>query len=331
MKMKAITLTEYGGPEVLHLTEVPKPTPKADEILIKVKATPIGVGDLWVRDFKSITPREFSMPAPFWLISRFVFGLRKPRINILGAQLSGEVVDVGSSVTRFKVGDAVMAYLGQSFGANAEYVSLKETKAVVHKPETLSFVEAALVPYGAMTAISLLDRVDIQSGDKVLINGASGGIGSFAMQLAKHYGAEVTGVCGTRRIDMVKALGADHIIDYSAVDFTNNGKQYDLILDVLGKSSFERCEQSLTDTGTYFAVSFKGKQLWQMLTTRGKSKRVICALSSETLQTLERAQALVEQDVFKVVVDKTFPLAQTADAHRYLESGQYTANIAITV
>ncbi len=331
MKMNAVTLTEYGGPEVLQLTQVAKPAPKDNEILIAVRAVPLGVGDLWVRDFKSIRPSAFSMPAPLWLISRFVFGLRKPRINILGAALSGTVASIGKDVTRFKVGDDVMAYLGQSFGANAEFVCMKESKAVVHKPENLTFAEACLIPYGGMTAITLLDRADIQPGQKVLINGASGGIGSFALQLAKHYGAEVTGVCGTRRVEMVKALGADHVLDYTQTDFTKNGQQYDLIFDVLRKTPFEHCEQSLTANGIYFPVSFKGRQLWQMLTTRGKSKRVICALSAEDKQTLLRVQDLAASGVLNAVIDKTFPLEQTMEAHRYIESGHRTGDVVITV
>ena len=210
------------------------------------------------------------------------FGFSKPKVNILGSEFAGEVEAAGSSVTRFKPGDQVMGYLGQRMGAYAEYVCMPESGSLALKPANMSYAEAAAVPYGAIMATSLLRRANVQPGHKVLINGASGGIGSAAVQLAKHYGAEVTGVCGTPRLDYVKALGADHVIDYTREDFTQNGETYDLIFDVLGKSSFARCKNSLKPNGIYLLASFKTKALLQMLWTKmAGSKKVICAMASE--------------------------------------------------
>jgi len=329
--MKAIVYTEYGPPEVLHLTEVEKPTPKDNEILIKVYARAVGYGDLAARDFRSITPREFNMPSLLWVPTKLVFGLRKPRIRILGAELAGEVEAVGKDVTRFKVGDQVYGYPGQNFGANAEYICMRETGSVAHKPTNMSYEEAATVPYGAMMALNLLKKAHIRPGQKVLINGASGSIGSYALQLARHDGAEVTGVCGTARVDMVKALGADHVIDYTREDFTQNGQQYDVIFDVLGKTRFPRAKKSLTPNGLILYASFKLPHLLHMLrTARSGGQKVVCAFSGEGYAYLDTIRELVEAGAITTVVDRTFPLDQAAEAHRYAESGQRTGHVVIT-
>ena len=195
--MRAIVYTEFGGPNVLRVKHMKKPAPKDNEILIRIQAVSVNIGDLWARNFKAIGPSKFSMPAPLWLPARAYFGFTKPRVNILGSEFAGKVEAVGSGVTKFKQGDDVFGYRGQSMGANAEYLCMPETGLVEIKPANLSYAEAATIPYGALTALSLLRTVNIQPGQKVLINGASGGIGSAAIQLAKYYGAEVTGVCGT--------------------------------------------------------------------------------------------------------------------------------------
>ncbi len=330
--MKAIVYTQYGSPDVLQLQEVTRPAPKADELLIRISATSVCFGDVLARKFNTTTPRTFSMPALFWLLSRLEFGWRKPRKPILGSAFAGEVAAVGGAVTRFKPGDAVFGYRGPSFGAYAEYLCMPETGMVALQPSNLSAEEAASVPYGALTALSLLKKADIQPGQKVLINGASGAIGSAALQLAKYYGAHVTGVCGTARLAMVKALGADAVIDYTQEDFTRNGQTYDLIFDVLGKTSFSRCKNSLTPNGRYLLASFKMKQLFQMLwTSRVGGKKVICALSSETQADLEQIRDLVEAGVISTVVDRAYPLAQAAEAHRYVEAGQRTGHVVLTV
>lgn len=334
--MKAIVYTEYGPPDVLRLQEVGKPAPKDDEILIKNYATTVNVGDLWARNFAAITPRKFSMPGPLWLPARLDFGLRRPRKSILGNQFAGEIETVGKDVTRFKPGDQVFGYRGQEMGCYAEYLCMPEGGLVAVKPANMSYEEAATVPYGALTALSHLRTVEIQGGDHVLINGASGGIGTGAVQLAKHYGAEVTGVCGTPRREYVTALGADHVIDYTQEDFTTNDERYDLIYDILGKSSWSRCKGSLKPNGRYLLASFKMKQLGQMLWTsvfsaQSDGKKVICTLSQEKQEDLVTIVELVEAGEITAIVDRIFALEQTAEAHRYAESGQKKAKVVIAV
>jgi NADPH:quinone reductase-like Zn-dependent oxidoreductase len=329
--MKAIVYTEYGTPDVLHIKEMEKPTPKDNEILVRIHATSLNVGDLWARNFKAITPSKFSMPLPLWLPSRMYFGITKPRINILGNEFAGVVEAVGKDVKRFKKGDQVFGYRGQSMGANAEYLCMAENGMVTVKPANINYEEAAVIPYGALTALPLLRRVNIQRGQKVLINGASGGIGSAAVQLAKYYGAEVTGVCGTPRLGFVKALGADKVIDYTKEDFTQNGETYDLIFDIMNKSSFEKCKDSLKPNGIYLLASFKMKQLFQMMwTSRTSDRKVICALSMENLEDMELTRKLVEEGKIKAIVDKRFPMERAAEAHCYVESGDKAGSVVIT-
>jgi len=330
--MKAIVYTEYGSPDVLHLAEVAKPAPQENEVLIRIHATPVNFGDLMARNFKSVTPRKFSMPIFFWLPSRMMFGWRKPKKNVLGSEFAGVVEAVGSAVTRFKPGDAVFGYRGPNMGAYAEYVCLPENGMLALKPANMTFEEVAAVPYGALTALSLLRKVNLQPGQKVLINGASGGIGSAAVQLAKHFGAEVTGVCSTPRLGFVKALGADKVIDYTQEDFTRNGETYDVIFDILGKSPFGRSKKSLKPTGVYLLASFKVKQLAQMLWTKVVGgPKVICALSSEKPEDLAYIKELIEAGQYKVIVDKRYRMEQAAEAHRYAEAGQKTGSVIIAV
>jgi len=334
--MKAIVYTEFGPPEVLQIKDVSKPAPKENEVLIRVHATPVSYGDLLARNFKNITAREFNMPLPLLLPMRMYFGFSKPKVNILGSEFAGEIEAVGKEVTRFKIGDEVLGYLGQRMGAYAEYLCMPQDGSLALKPANMSFAEAAAVPYGAIIATSLLKKGNIQPGHKVLINGASGGIGSAAVQLAKYYGAEVTGVCGTARLDYVKSLGADRVIDYTKEDFTKNGgtsgPTYDLIFDILGKSSFARCKNSLKPNGIYLMASFKTKALFQMLWTKMVgSKKVICTLASEKAEDLVIVKELAEAGKFKSIIDKCFRLEQAAEAHRYAESGLKTGPVVITV
>jgi NADPH:quinone reductase-like Zn-dependent oxidoreductase len=332
--MKAIVYTEYGPPDVLHLKEVDKPAPKDKEILVRVYAISVNIGDIWARNFKEISPRKFSMPLPLWLPARMYFGFAKPKINILGSEFAGEIESVGKDVRLFKVGDPVFGYRGQSMGANAEYLCMAENGLVAIKPANMTYEEAAAIPYGTLTALNLLRKVNTLAsvrGQKVLINGASGGIGSAAVQLAKYFGAEVTGVCATPRLELVKALGADHVIDYTKEDFTKNGETYDLIFDILGKSSFSRCKNSLKQNGRYLLASFKMAQLFQMLwTSIVGDKKVICALSAEHPEDLMFIKELVEAGKIKSIIDKRYPLEQIAEAHRYIEKGQKKGNVVIT-
>lgn len=330
--MKAVVHTEYGSPDVLHIQEVEQPSPKANEILIRVRATPVGYGDVLARRFNTISPRSFTMPFFFWLPARLAFGIRKPRKPILGSEFAGEIEGIGSDVTRFKVGDPVFGYRGPTMGAYAEYICMPEDGLVAAKPANMSYEEAAAVPYGALTALSILKRVRLQRGQKVLVNGASGGIGSYAVQLAKAAGAEVTGVCSTPRLELVRSLGADKVIDYTREDFTRNGETYDLIIDILGKSSFARCRRSLKPDGCYLLASFKMRQLFQMLwTSRLSRQKVICAMSLEQPEDLVFIKERVEAGWLKSIIDRCYPLEQAADAHRYAETGLKTGSIVLTV
>ena len=331
--MKAIVFTEYGPPDVLHLKEIPKPTPKENEILVRVYATPVNYGDLTARNFAHLTTKQFNMPAPLFFPARLSFGWNKPKTTVLGSELAGEVEAVGAAVTKFKPGDQVFAYVGMKMGAYAEFLCIPETATVVLKPANLTCTEAATLPYGAIMASSLLRKVDLKPGHKVLINGASGGIGSMAVQLAKHLGAEVTGVCGAPRLDFVRSLGADEVIDYTQEDFTQNGETYDLIFDILGKGSFARLRQSLTPNGIYLLASYKMKAVFQMLwtaVTRSRQK-VICAFAEEKVQDLVLVKELAEAGQIKAIIDRCFPLEQTAEAHRYVEAGGKQGPVVITV
>ena len=330
--MKAIVYTEYGPPEVLQIQEVAKPVPQDAEIRVRIYATPVNYGDLTARNFKNIPPRKFNMPLPLWLPARIAFGLQKPKNPILGSEFAGEVEAIGTEVKCFKVGDPVFGYRGASMGTNAEYLCMPENGTVALKPANLTYAEAATIPYGALMALSLLRKVEIQPGHKVLINGASGGIGSAAVQLARHFGAEVTGVCSTPRIEWVKALGAHQVIDYTRVDFTQNGETYDLIFDILGKRSFSEAKGSLTPNGRYLYASFKMKQLFEMLWTSvwGRQK-VICALASEKQEDLVLIKELVEAGKINAVIDRCYPLEQAAEAHRYIEAGSKKGNVILMV
>lgn len=330
--MKAAGYAEYGPPEVLCLQEVATPAPKDHEVLIRVRASTVGFGDLMARKFGMVGPRQFTMPFLFWLLARIEFGFRKPRKTVLGAEFSGDVEAVGPKVSRFRQGDQVFGYTGPRLGTNAEYICLPETGMLAAKPRNLGYEEAASLPYGALTALNLLRRAGIRSGDAVLVNGASGGIGSFAVQFAKHWGAAVTGVCSAGKLDFVRGLGADAVLDYTREDFTAAGAAYDVILDILGKSSFAQCKGSLKPGGRYLLASFKLRQICQMLWTRlAGGKRVVCALSLETPKDLEHIRQLAETGGIRPRIDRTYPLHQVAEAHRHAESGRKAGSIVLTI
>lgn len=329
--MRRIARHDYGPPEVLRLEHVPRPQPAPEEVLIRVRATTVNYGDLLARDFRSVRPSRFNMPYPLLLLSRLYFGHRRPRRPVLGSEFSGTVEAVGSDVDRFDPGDRVLGYTGQAMGGYAEYLRVKQNGVIAHTPSALTDEQAAAFPYGAITAVALLRGVEL-AGRSVLIVGASGGIGSYAVQLAKHAGAEVTGVSGTARVERVRALGADHVVDYTREDFTASGERYDIIVDILGRRSFRDVRRALTDHGLYLLASFKTPQLaWAIRTRFGSGPRVRCVLTGQNRDDLLEAVELADAGVLTPRVDRIFPLDRAAEAHRYAESDGRSGTVVLTV
>ena len=323
--MKAIVYTEYGSPDVLQLKEVEKPRPGDNEVLIKVYATTVASGDLRVRGS--------AFPPVFWLPARMMFGLVRPEKKILGVEFSGKVEAVGRDVKLFKEGDQVFGIDGSGLGAYAEYKCLPEERAVAIKPGNMTFEEAAAIPFGATCAMFVLkDKANIQSGQNVLIYGASGAVGTFAVQIAKSFGAEVTGVCSTTNLEMVKSLGADNVIDYTKEDFTKSGQTYDLIFDTVGKTSFSRCKNLLKPKGLYVANVIGLTELVQTLwTSMTGGRKVIAVVTPERREDLIFLKELIEAGKIKPVIDRRYPLEQLAEAHRYAGKGHKKGNVVITV
>jgi NADPH:quinone reductase-like Zn-dependent oxidoreductase len=320
--MKAIVYERYGSPDVLELKEIEKPSPKSDELLIKVRATTVTSGD-W-------RARSLEMPPGFGLMGRLFFGISKPRQPILGTELAGDVEAVGSEVKAFKVGDPVFAFSGASMGCHAEYKCVKEGSAVARKPANLSYEEAAALSFGGTTALDFFRRGKLTSGEKVLVNGASGCVGSACVQLAKHFGADVAGVCSTTNVELVRSLGARHVIDYTQEDFTKNGETYDVIVDTVGTAPFSRCEHSLNEGGRLLQVlGGLGDLLqapWVSLTSK---KKVIAGPAAERAEDLRLLANLAESGEFKPVIDVRYPFERMADAHRRVDTGHKRGNVVV--
>lgn len=324
--MKAIVYTHYGPADVLHLQEVKKPTPKDNEVLIKIHASSVTTGDCNARGFTFVPPG-------LGFIARLAFGLRAPRQPILGMELSGVIVEVGKDVRRFKAGDQVFGIHPQ-YGAYAEYLCMAEDACLVLKPANIAWAEAAAIPFGANTALYFLrDIAKLQNGQKLLIIGASGCAGVYAVQLAKYFGAEVTGVCSTQNLAMVRNLGADQVIDYTREDFTQNGQTYDVILDMVpGKSAFARCQSSLKPNGLYLAgaggLESFAQMAWTGLTG---GKKVMAGVAPDRVKDLALLKELLEAGRLKPVIDRCYPLEQTAEAHRYADTGHKRGSVVITI
>ena len=322
--MKAIVYERYGPPEVLELREVAKPTPKDNEVLIKTYATTVTTGDWRVR--------SLNVPVGFGLIGRLVLGVSRPRQPILGTELAGEIELVGKDVKKFKTGDQVFAFSGASMGCHAEYKCMPEDGAVALKPANLTYDEAAAISFGGTTALNFFRRGKLQSGEKVLVNGASGGVGTAAVQLARHFGAAVTGVCSTANVELVRSLGANHVIDYTKEDFTRNGENYDVIVDIAGTAPFSRSKGSLKEGGRLLLVLGGLPDMlqipWISLTS---NKRVIAGPAAERAEDLRFLAKLAEAGEFKPVIDRRYPFEQIVEGHRYVDTGHKKGNVVITL
>ena len=323
--MKAVVYQKYGSPDVLELKEVEKPTPKDNEVLIKICAASATTGDCEIRKFK--------VHILFWLPLRIYMGLRRPiRSTILGAYLAGEIEAVGKDVKQFKKGDQVFAAAGLRFGAYAEYVCLPDDGTLAMKPSNMTYEEAATVPIGGLNALHFLREGNIQSGEEVLIYGAAGSIGTFAVQIARSWGAEVTCVDSAKKLDMLRSLGADHVIDYTREDFTKRGGSYDVIFDGVGRSPFSRRVRALKQDGRYLlanpGVSHMVRGLWTSMTS---SKKVIFKFADEKTEDLLYLTELIETGKLRAVIDRRYPLEQTVEAHRYIESGDKKGSVVVTM
>lgn len=320
--MKAVIYKKFGAPEVLELVEIAKPVPQKDEVLIKIKATTVTNADCYMRRADT-------------LFSRIILGLFKPkkRYQILGTEFSGIIAAVGTEVQEWRTGDEIFGFRGFGTGCYAEFKCMKSTGSLALKPKNVTLEEAASLVDGATTALFFLkEKAGIKPGQKVLINGASGSIGTFAVQLAKYFGAEVTGVCSSKNIELVTSLGADKVIDYSKVDFTKNHESYDIIFDTVSKSTFGKCKNVLTKNGLYIDTMFSFTRVLQSIwTNRFCKKKVIFAMSVNKKTALNYIKELVENGKLKTIIDRIYTLDQLTDAHKYVESGHKKGNVVVKI
>ncbi|MCO6490324.1 MAG: NAD(P)-dependent alcohol dehydrogenase [Phaeodactylibacter sp.] len=323
--MKAIIATGYGSPDVLQLQEVEKPVPKDQEVLIKIHATAVNSGDWRIRSLE--------VPPGFGLFVRLAFGFSRPRQPILGVVLAGKVEAVGKDVKKFRAGDEVFAMDGNNMGCHAEYKTMPEDGVIALKPGNLNFEEAAAITFGGMTAINYLrERAGIKSGDKVLVNGASGAVGIAAVQVARYFGAQVTGVCSTANVEFVQSFGADKVVDYTREDFAGNGETYDIIMDNVGNAPYPRVKNSLREGGRLLAVVAGLPEMartpWVALTS---SKKVVAGPADERPEDLRFLAELAEAGQFRPAISHRYPLEQMAEAHRYVDTGHKQGNVVVTL
>ena len=322
--MRAVVYRRYGGPEVVELADVPKPVPRDNEVLVRIHATTVTSGDWRVR--------TLCVPTGLGLVARLAFGFTGPRQPIMGSEMAGTIEAVGKDVTRFRVGDEVFGFPGGSMGCHAQYRTMPEDGRLARKPTNLSFEEAASLPFGASTSMHFLRKAGIRPGDKVLVIGASGGVGTAMVQLAKHFGAEVTGVTSTKNLALVTSLGADRVIDYTKHDFTTRGETYDIVVDTVGGTSFARCRPVLRDKGRLLAVAAGMPEmlaaLWSPLTG---SRRVIAGPAAERVEDLPEMAALAEGGALKPVIDRRYEFEQMAEAHAYVETGRKRGSVVVSV
>lgn len=324
--MKAVVCPRYGPPEVLEIREVSDPIPRDAELLIRVHATTVTSGDARVRALR--------MPSPvFSLIGRLALGMRGPRRAVLGTELAGVVEQVGARVTKFRIGDPVVAFVGVRFGAHAELVCVPEAAPVVRKPERLSYEEAVAIPFGAMTALYFLrDLAAVKPGQRVLVVGASGAVGVAAVQLAVHLGAEVDGVCSTTKVELVRSLGARRVFDYSTGDFTQSAAGYDVVLDTVGVTALAKCRRTLKPTGKFLAVVLTGTELWELVSTRLiGGQRVLSGVAPERLTDLQYVMGLAESGQLKPIIDQHYSMREIVAAHRRVDTGRKVGAVVVSM
>ncbi len=323
--MKAAVYERYGPPGVVTIKDVEKPAIKDNEILIRIRATTVSSGDWRVR--------SLDMPAGMSLLARPFLGVFGPRQPILGSELAGDVEAVGPAVTKFKLGDAVFAFPGSKLGCHAEYRAMPEDGAIAPKPTTMSYEDAAALSFGGMTALDyLMTKGKMRRGEKVLVVGASGAVGSAAVQIARNFGAEVTGVCSTANLDLVRSLGADKVIDYTNEDFTANGETYDIILSSAGTTSFSRCKHALKEGGRLLMVLAGLPDLIQIpWAALSSSKRIVAGPAAEKPDDLRIIKQLAESGAFRPAIDRQYPLDRIVEAHAYVDAGHKKGSVVVTV
>jgi NADPH:quinone reductase-like Zn-dependent oxidoreductase len=319
--MRAAIYKKYGPPEVIHFADIPKPQPKPNEVLVKIIATTVNRTDTGFRKAE-------------YFIIRFFAGFFKPKNQILGTEFSGIIESIGSDVKTFKIGDQVFGLNTYKFGTHAEYVCIKENGSIAIKPSNLSFEEAAAVCDGLMLAINYVRKIDFSTKPKILINGASGSIGSAAVQLCHYYGAQITAVCGTKNLELIKSLGADEVIDYMKTDFTQNGQLYDVVLDAVGKSSFFKCKKILKPKGVYYSteLGYLSQNVFLALVSPlSKGKKVGFPIPTDNQKDILEFKQIIEEGNYRAVIDNVYPFDQIVEATKYVETGQKTGNVVIRV